>query len=178
MKNKFIEWYKKKYSKRQRILSLIFLAPFFTFIFPFGLRFFSLKIDRFFGLPLFLPIPLNYFPGILLLAIGFYLALWAIVAEFKIGEGTPLPLMPTQKLVIKAPYTFCRNPMSLGTGFLLLGFGIIFNSPSFILISICLLFLLLTYIKNVEEKELEARFGQNYVDYKKRVPFFIPRFRI
>lgn len=31
------------------------------------------------------------------------------------------------------------------------------------------------YIKAIEEPELEMRFGQEYVDYKKRVPMFIPR---
>jgi len=33
------------------------------------------------------------------------------------------------------------------------------------------------YIKAVEESELEMRFGQDYVEYKKRVPMFIPRLR-
>jgi protein-S-isoprenylcysteine O-methyltransferase Ste14 len=31
------------------------------------------------------------------------------------------------------------------------------------------------YIKFIEEKELEARFGQEYSEYKKRTPFFIPK---
>jgi protein-S-isoprenylcysteine O-methyltransferase Ste14 len=29
----------------------------------------------------------------------------------------------------------------------------------------------------VEEKELEKKFGQAYLDYKKRVPMFIPGLR-
>jgi protein-S-isoprenylcysteine O-methyltransferase Ste14 len=35
---------------------------------------------------------------------------------------------------------------------------------------------LLTYIKRIEEKELELRFGQEYLEYKKQTPFLIPRF--
>jgi protein-S-isoprenylcysteine O-methyltransferase Ste14 len=35
----------------------------------------------------------------------------------------------------------------------------------------------LIYIKLIEEKELEERFGSEYVEYKKRTPFLIPSFR-
>jgi len=30
------------------------------------------------------------------------------------------------------------------------------------------------YLKFVEEKELEKKFGQAYIDYKKKVPMFFP----
>jgi protein-S-isoprenylcysteine O-methyltransferase Ste14 len=30
------------------------------------------------------------------------------------------------------------------------------------------------YARLIEEKELELRFGQPYLDYKKRVPMYIP----
>lgn len=33
------------------------------------------------------------------------------------------------------------------------------------------------WIKAVQEPELEMRFGQDYREYKKRVPMFIPRFK-
>jgi protein-S-isoprenylcysteine O-methyltransferase Ste14 len=36
--------------------------------------------------------------------------------------------------------------------------------------------LLLIYIKRVEEKEMEIRFDQNYLAYKRQTPFLIPRF--
>jgi hypothetical protein len=35
--------------------------------------------------------------------------------------------------------------------------------------------LLLAYIKLFEERELEARFGPEYVEYKRTTPFLIPR---
>jgi len=34
---------------------------------------------------------------------------------------------------------------------------------------------LLAYIRFIEEKELEVRFGQDYVDYKRTTPFLLPR---
>jgi len=40
--------------------------------------------------------------------------------------------------------------------------------PLFILVHII-------YLKFVEEKELEKKFGQAYIDYKKKVPMVFPR---
>jgi protein-S-isoprenylcysteine O-methyltransferase Ste14 len=34
---------------------------------------------------------------------------------------------------------------------------------------------ILIYIKLIEEKELEDRFGSEYLEYKRRTPFLIPR---
>ena len=34
-----------------------------------------------------------------------------------------------------------------------------------------------TYIKLVEEKEREARFGGEYKEYKRKIPFLIPKIR-
>jgi len=67
--------------------------------------------------------------------------------------------------------------MGLGTGILYLGFGIIFNSPSFMFITIFLFTLFFLYYKLIEEKELAARFGEEYLEYKRRTPFLIPTFR-
>jgi protein-S-isoprenylcysteine O-methyltransferase Ste14 len=58
------------------------------------------------------------------------------------------------------------------------GLGFLFGSLSLILIFIPLLTLLgFLYLKTVEERELELRFGQEYLEYKKSVPMFIPKFR-
>jgi protein-S-isoprenylcysteine O-methyltransferase Ste14 len=36
---------------------------------------------------------------------------------------------------------------------------------------------MLIYIKLIEEWELQERFGYEYLEYKKRTPFLIPRLR-
>jgi protein-S-isoprenylcysteine O-methyltransferase Ste14 len=33
-------------------------------------------------------------------------------------------------------------------------------------------------LKAVEERELEKRLGKDYVEYKKRVPMFVPRLKV
>jgi protein-S-isoprenylcysteine O-methyltransferase Ste14 len=35
--------------------------------------------------------------------------------------------------------------------------------------------LLITYLKKVEDKELAERFSEQYLEYKERVPFIVPR---
>lgn len=39
----------------------------------------------------------------------------------------------------------------------------------------CFAALLLLYLKRVEEKELAERFGEEYVAYRREVPFLIPK---
>jgi protein-S-isoprenylcysteine O-methyltransferase Ste14 len=37
--------------------------------------------------------------------------------------------------------------------------------------------IVLTYVKLIEEKELEKRFGDDYTAYKRTTPFLIPRLK-
>jgi protein-S-isoprenylcysteine O-methyltransferase Ste14 len=85
--------------------------------------------------------------------------------------------MPTQKLLIKGPYTYCRNPMTLGTTIFNLGVAIWLGSISAMGLGLVYPVGILIYIKLIEEKELEERFGSEYLKYKMRTPFLIPRFR-
>jgi len=57
------------------------------------------------------------------------------------------------------------------------GLGLLVNSFGFIAIGLIIPLAYLVFIKLVEEKELAARFGQEYLEYKKRVPFLIPIFK-
>jgi len=86
-------------------------------------------------------------------------------------------MMATQKLVIKRPYTYCRNPMALGTTAFYLGVATWTGSISALILALIYPVGILVYIKLVEEKELEQRFGLEYLEYKRRTRFLIPRFR-
>jgi protein-S-isoprenylcysteine O-methyltransferase Ste14 len=86
-------------------------------------------------------------------------------------------MMPTQKLLIDGPFKQCRNPMTFGTISAYLGVGILAGSVSSIVLVLFIGGLLLTYLKKVEEQELEMRFGEEYVEYKKTTPFFFPRIK-
>ncbi len=62
--------------------------------------------------------------GVLLMIAGGAFAFWSVLAEVRIGRGTPVPMIPTQRLVVVPPFTFCRNPMVLGTATAYLGLSV------------------------------------------------------
>jgi len=64
--------------------------------------------------------------------------------------------------------------MALGAIVMYLGVAILVGSIGAVALVLLGAALLLTYIKRVEEKEMEMRFGQEYLEYKRRTPFLIP----
>lgn len=106
---------------------------------------------------------------------GWAYALWSVIAQWKVGKGTPIPSVPTTKLIVVGPYKYSRNPMTFGSVFLYAGIAIFFHSLTMV-IAVILAFMvpLLLYVKVVEEKELAARFGDEYLRYKTRTRFIIP----
>ena len=66
--------------------------------------------------------------------------------------------------------------MHLGWTIVLIGLALLMRSFTLLLIFIPLFVLVhIIYLKFIEEQELEKKFGQPYIDYKKHVPMFIPR---
>jgi protein-S-isoprenylcysteine O-methyltransferase Ste14 len=173
--SRFSKWAKHEYSERQRIFTLIGLAPIFLILIPIFLIITCQAIDRYYGFPGFdYGIP-NIIIGLLLVIIGLTFGFWSNYVQFTIGHGTPVPMMPTQKLIICKPYSYCRNPMTFGAVFAYLGIAIWVGSLSAVgfvlLFGICLT----AYLKLIEEKELYERYGQEYLEYKRVTPFLFPR---
>jgi protein-S-isoprenylcysteine O-methyltransferase Ste14 len=68
--------------------------------------------------------------------------------------------------------------MLLGMFIFMLGLGLLFGSLSLIFIFTPLFIVInVVYIKAIEEKEMEKKFGPAYLEYKKRVPMFFPRLK-
>jgi protein-S-isoprenylcysteine O-methyltransferase Ste14 len=175
MKNK-IKWENKEYKPRQIFLLLILLGVFFVIIIPAILIIPPYFIDSSLSIPRFIYEPINYIIGAILIITGMVFGLWSIYVQYKIGRGTPAPMiMPTQKLIIKKPYSYCRNPMALGTIFAYLGIGILIGSFSSITLTIIMSTALLLYIRYTEERKLAEKFGVSYLKYKEITPFIIPR---
>ncbi len=84
----------------------------------------------------------------------------------------------TKQIVAEEVYKRTRNPMSLG--YYLFSLAIAFVSGS-TLIMIGVLFGIIPahifFLKYFEEFELELRFGESYLEYKKSVPFLFPSFK-
>ncbi|OGN34541.1 MAG: hypothetical protein A3D64_03080 [Candidatus Wildermuthbacteria bacterium RIFCSPHIGHO2_02_FULL_49_9] len=68
--------------------------------------------------------------------------------------------------------------MLTGVFILLFGLGILFNSASLVFIFTPLFILLnVLELKAIEEPELEKRLSKEYLEYKRKVPMFIPQLK-
>jgi protein-S-isoprenylcysteine O-methyltransferase Ste14 len=99
--------------------------------------------------------------------------IWVMILHFAQAPGVPerveLELTP-KNLLLLGPYAFSRNPMYLAELALLLGWAIFYGS---IAVSITFLIACAFFhfvIVPREERTLEARFGEAYREYKKKVP--------
>ena len=101
----------------------------------------------------------------------------AIVLQLVRGKGTPVPVVPTKEFLQNGPYRYVRNPMILGFFLYVLGWAFLFNKIGSFLATAVIIALLLAEIKFIEEVELEKRFGEAYREYKKQIPFIIPKLR-
>jgi len=173
--SRFQEWAKRGHSPEQRIIFLAFEGILFVIILPFFLVVVSPNLDQTLRLPRFVYGLVNPFVGLPLVVIGLVFALWSIQTQFTLGKGTPVPTMPTRHLVTLGPYSYCRNPMTLGAFLLYLGTSLWVGSAFAVCFVLFLAAFLVTYIKVVEERELELRFGEEYLQYKRGTSFIVPR---
>jgi len=173
--SRFQRWAQKEHSTRAQVLALLPAGIVLFLLLPYWLLVICPSLDKMLGWAPH-PTPASIVVGAVLLALGLPFGFWSVHAELTRGEGTPLPMLPTRKLLITGPFRYCRNPMALGTILAYLGLAIARATPGGIFSVILLGGLLLLYDKRVEERELEERFGEPYLEYKRDVPFILPRF--
>jgi protein-S-isoprenylcysteine O-methyltransferase Ste14 len=117
---------------------------------------------------------LNLYISFPLIILGIISTAWSVYHFLKV-KGTPVPVNPPPELVKSGPYLYSRNPMILGIFLLFFGIGFWIESFSLVVIFTPLFILFNTLeLKNIEEPELERRFGKEYSDYKKITPMYIP----
>jgi protein-S-isoprenylcysteine O-methyltransferase Ste14 len=177
MKEKFLKQAEREYNPGKRLIALGIEGIFFLAVLPAALVYLSSLLDQRFDLPRFTYGAANRLIGWVLILAGFLFACWAVYVQFAIGKGTPAPVMATQKLIVEKPYNYCRNPMALGTIVLYLGIAALIGSISAVTLVLVGAIFLLFYIRFLEEKEMEMRFGEAYQEYKQQTPFIFPRLR-
>ena len=82
-------------------------------------------------------------------------------------------------VVVAGVYRLARHPMYFGAWLFFFGVGITTLSVTTLAVAV-LTFIFYICVARHEEKNLEARFGDEYLQYKERVPLFVPtpwRFR-
>jgi protein-S-isoprenylcysteine O-methyltransferase Ste14 len=107
------------------------------------------------------------------------LALWyRTVALFaREGEGTLAPWDPTRKLVVRGPYRYVRNPMITGVLLVLSGEAALFGSVWIMAWAAAFFAVNAVWFPLAEEPGLVRRFGDEYEEYRRAVPRWVPRSR-
>ncbi len=109
------------------------------------------------------------------IAIGLFLSATSVSLFARIGLGTLAPWDPTQRLVVRGPYRYVRNPMISGVFAVLLGEAVFFGSAGLLVWFLLFVSLNLVFIPLLEEPDLERRLGPEYLVYKQNVPRWVPR---
>ena len=175
-------WLKKYPSKSfaETITATIHILLFCAYIvplFPVLFREDFTQYDLMLGLPLLGSSTGLKIIGTIMLILGICLSISSVITLAFYGEGMPAIVL-SEKLAAKGLYTFTRNPMSLGFYMVLISFPLLKGSIFFILWTLIIIIPThICFLKFFEERELESRFGQSYIEYKKRVPFLIPHLR-
>ena len=112
--------------------------------------------------------------GLLLILIGIVLADWGRVSRGVIAPSAAMPT--TYRISERGAYSMVRHPMYVSYSLFFVGIPLALLNP---LLFGCVLGILGYYrIAQEEERVLINRFGEEYLQYKKRVGMFIPKMGI
>ena len=130
------------------------------------------------GMPALAEIPVwRWCLAALICLAGLALSVWSIVYMKSVGKGNPFDAMGhevaprTKHLMTEGPYRRSRNPMLSGTYLYYLGVVLALWRWPAAVVFIAVAVLMSLQVRS-EEKRLEADFGKEYLDYKKRTGRF------
>ncbi|MFA7057481.1 MAG: isoprenylcysteine carboxylmethyltransferase family protein [Candidatus Cloacimonadales bacterium] len=83
-----------------------------------------------------------------------------------------------RKVVSDGPYSMSRNPLYLYSLLGAIGIGLVTDTISVLAFVIVAFAIYYPFVIIGEEKKLEVVLGQEYLDYKKSVPRFFPKFSL
>ncbi len=115
----------------------------------------------------FLPQALSLTVGIPLLLLGVGFWTWGVTGLLRRGE-TPDPGKATNELVTDGPFRFSRNPIYTGGTVGLLGLALLLNTATGVAVVVALA-LGAHNLTLAEERYLEAKFGDQWREYRSRV---------
>ena len=140
------------------------IAPPLLFVLPIIA---SLALEWFFPTS-FAQGPIRWIFGALIFLAGIVLAVSGFVTQKRAGTD-PIPFNPSTRIVAHGLYRFTRNPMYVGFALTTFGLAILVDS-TWMLLAIPIGLVLIDQIVVVrEERYLERKFGEEYLNYKRRV---------
>lgn len=93
------------------------------------------------------------------------------------GRGTPAPIDPPKRLVVRGPYRASRNPMYVGVLGVILGWATLFRLGALFLYAAAVATAFHLTVVFYEEPALRRAFGDEYRDYCARVGRWLPKLR-
>ncbi len=115
--------------------------------------------------------------AISLTVLGFLFRAFAIGTTPKGTSGRNTKEQVANVLNSTGVYSIVRHPLYLGNYFMWIGIVVFVGSFSFFLITSLLFWLYYERIMFAEERFLEKKFGQEYLDWSLKAPAFIPAFK-
>jgi protein-S-isoprenylcysteine O-methyltransferase Ste14 len=116
-------------------------------------------------------------PSFVLIAMGtaiyLHTAFWGFALR---GLGTPAPIAPPSKLVVEGLHRYVRNPMYVGVVLIVIGQAVLFRSMTLAGYAAAIWLAAHSFVLLYEEPILQRKFGEQYAEYRQRVPRWIPRF--
>lgn len=95
--------------------------------------------------------------------------------EFVRAGGTPMPVAPTQRLVVTGFNRFVRNPMYVGLIVAILGQAVLFDSLWLVLYAAIGWAVTASFVRWNEEPTLVRTYGAQYQTYRANVRAWLPR---
>ena len=133
----------------------------------------SWLLPRGWPLPRFEPLPIF---AATTFGFGWLLAWSSAWVLVRWGEGTPLPIDATNKLVVRGPYHIVRNPMAIGSLLQGAAIGLWFGSPLILIYALAGGMIWNFAVRPWEEADMRARFGTDCARYQRQVRCWWPRF--
>jgi len=106
--------------------------------------------------------------GVLIVVAGIALTVGGFITQKRAGTD-PIPFNPSTRIVVHGLYRFTRNPMYLGLALCTLALAILVDSTWMLLAVPIGLVLVDRIVITREEQYLERKFGEEYLNYKRRV---------
>ncbi|MEO0429974.1 MAG: isoprenylcysteine carboxylmethyltransferase family protein [Pseudomonadota bacterium] len=117
--------------------------------------------------------------GLCLLVFGFscMVGLAAVQTFVLHGEGTPIPLDATRRLVRTGLYAYVCNPMQLSTALAWIAMGVALANPWVASAALMAWVFVLGMVRWHHRQDLEQRFPAAWPRYRANVPEWLPRWR-
>jgi len=113
--------------------------------------------------------------GLVLIALGMVVLLEAFARFALEGLGTPAPIYPTDRLIVRGSYRFVRNPMYLAVEALILGQAALFGAFDLVIYAAMIAVAFHLFVVLVEEPTLRRNFATDYRRYSANVHRWLPR---